>query len=575
MLLSHKKIGKRNIKQIILEYSVYFIVGMVFAFIVSLLTVRGNTLIGETIDNVLEETPINFYEFLKLFSGIVFLSFLLTYLKSYNLSKFSVKVQTKYKQILGKKLYYVEFQYFDNNGTATVINKMNADISEVDEFLTNTLPQICTNTIESIIYAIYIGQLNMKLLLLVVISYPIVLRFTNYVAKRLTSLRKQFRQKTDSIAEIVQDSISGILVLKAFGLEDFFQGRLNEAAQDLVENEAKRTRISNNALIIKRLLQWIPNIICVSYAYVLVKQGSLSIGELLVFILIQDRFVKAFIDLPFSIVDAKEHLVCIKRIEDILNETEETSGEEKTIISEADTIVFEKVSFKYENNKRILKEVSFKIPTGSRVAFVGESGGGKSTIFKIICGLYPVSEGRFSLFGRNYCEWNLQIARDFIALVSQNVFLFPTTIYENVRYGKWEASKDEIVEACKNAKIHEFIMGLPEKYDTLVGEKGILLSGGERQRISIARAFLKNAPILLLDEPTSAIDIRTEKEIQEAIDKLSQNKTCLTIAHRLSTIENADLIYVIKDGEIIENGTHSGLMNRKGYYFKLHEMDKI
>ena len=249
--------------------------------------------------------------------------------------------------------------------------------------------------------------------------------------------------------------------------------------------------------------------------------------------------------------------------------------EEKTIISEADTIVFEKVSFQYENNKRILKEVSFKIPTGSRVAFVGESGGGKSTIFKIICGLYPVSEGRFSLFGRNYCEWNLQIARDFIALVSQNVILFPTTIYENVRYGKWEASKDEIVEACKNAKIHEFIMGLPEKYDTLVGEKGILLSGGERQRISIARAFLKNAPILLLDEPTSAIDIRTEKEIQEAIDKLSQNKTCLTIAHRLSTIENADLIYVIKDGEIIENGTHSGLMNRKGYYFKLHEMDKI
>ena len=322
-------------------------------------------------------------------------------------------------------------------------------------------------------------------------------------------------------------------------------------------------------------MQWIPNIICVSYAYVLVKQGSLSIGELLVFILIQDRFVKAFIDLPFSIVDAKEHLVCIKRIEDILNETEETSGEEKTIISEADTIVFEKVSFQYENNKRILKEVSFKIPTGSRVGFVGESGGGKSTIFKIICGLYPVSEGRFSLFGRNYCEWNLQIARDFIALVSQNVFLFPTTIYENVRYGKWEASKDEIVEACKNAKIHEFIMGLPEKYDTLVGEKGILLSGGERQRISIARAFLKNAPILLLDEPTSAIDIRTEKEIQEAIDKLSQNKTCLTIAHRLSTIENADLIYVIKDGEIIENGTHSGLMNRKGYYFKLHEMDKI
>ena len=200
------------------------------------------------------------------------------------------------------------------------------------------------------------------------------------------------------------------------------------------------------------------------------------------------------------------------------------------------------------------------------MAFVGDSGGGKSTIFHLLCGFYSLGSGTYKLFGRDFSEWNVETAREKMALVSQNVFLFPTSIRENVRYGNLNASNEEIVEACKNARIHDFIVGLPEGYDSIAGERGVLLSGGERQRISIARAFLKNAPILLLDEPTSAVDVETETLISEALDKLSHNKTCITIAHRLSTIQNADEIAVIKDGMVAESGRHADLLQKGGVY---------
>ncbi|WP_309245223.1 ATP-binding cassette domain-containing protein, partial [Clostridium sp. CF012] len=190
------------------------------------------------------------------------------------------------------------------------------------------------------------------------------------------------------------------------------------------------------------------------------------------------------------------------------------------------------------------------------MAFVGSSGEGKSTIFKLLCGFYQKQSGNYKLYGRNFEDWNLNVARDLYSLVSQNVFLFPESIADNVAYGREGATMEEIKEACRLANIHDFIISLPQQYDTLAGERGTRLSGGERQRISIARAFLKNAPILLLDEPTSAIDVGTEDLIKEAIERISQGKTVITIAHRLSTIENADSIMVLSKGQIVESGTN-------------------
>ena len=219
--------------------------------------------------------------------------------------------------------------------------------------------------------------------------------------------------------------------------------------------------------------------------------------------------------------------------------------------------------------------MNLTVRAGENIAFVGESGGGKSTIFNLLCGFYAPKSGSYKLYGREISEWNAQAARERLALVSQNVFLFPATVAENVGYGNPDATQEEIVEACKKAQIHDFIMTLPQGYQTITGERGALLSGGQKQRISIARAILKNAPVLLLDEPTSAVDVETEDLIQKALENVMEGRTCITIAHRLSTIQNADCIYVLSGGKIVENGTHTELLDAGGVYAKMYSMKNI
>lgn len=492
--------------------------------------------------------------------------FAAAFFKSIAASVFSIKVQTRYKNLVVRKLYRLEYRYFDEKGSATIINKMNTDIAEADQLLGDNLPFLCSGAISAVTYAFYVGQTNMSLLLLMLFCYPIVLWITNRVVEKLQSLKKVHRQKSDRITEIAQDCVSGILVLRAFGAEKYFGAKLEQAADDLVANEEKRTRTSNSALLIRRILNWLPNIICAIYAYVLVSRGDISVGGLVTYILILGRFVDAFIGLPFDMVEAREHWVCIRRVEDILREPDEESGTADCGIDEDKALIFDKVSFHYTEGVPVLKELSFQITSGSTVAFVGDSGGGKSTVFHLLCGFHKPCGGDYQLYGRSFADWNIEAARERIALVSQNVFLFPDSIRANVAYANLKAGEEEIIQACKNAGIHDFIMSLPEGYDTQVGERGILLSGGERQRISIARAFLKNAPVLLMDEPTSAVDVETETLIQEAMDRLSEGRTCVIIAHRLSTVRHADTIFVLRDGAIAESGTHESLIQKGGIY---------
>ena len=556
------------------KYGFFFVAELLLAYILASVVVRGNTIIGDAIDAMLAGEKVRPGAFMGMLLFLTAAGFVVAFLKSVAASKFSIKVQAVYKNMVAKKLYRLEYRYFDKNGSASVLNKVNSDIAEIDTLLNQNIPELCTNLVAMITYAVYVGQINTGLLLLMLVCYPFVFWFTNKVVKKIQSLRKVFRQKSDIITEISQDCISGILVLRAFGAEDYFQNKLNTAADDLVANEEKRVRITNNVLIIRRMLQWMPNIICAVYAYFMVLQGNISLGELVVFLMILQRFVDSFIGVPFNLVDARENMVCVRRVEEILVQKEETSGKETEGTASEDAIVFEDVSFSYTEEKEVLRGLSFRIRQNTSVAFVGDSGGGKSTIFHLLCGFYPVEKGSYRLFGREFKEWDVQAARDRMSLVSQNVFLFPTTIMENVRYGNQNATDEQIIQACRDARIHDFIMGLPEGYDSIVGERGILLSGGERQRISIARAFLKDAPILLLDEPTSAIDVETEALIQGAIDKLAHNRTCITIAHRLSTIQNADEIMVLKDGRIVEAGTHEALLKKGGVYTGMYGQEE-
>lgn len=524
------------------------LIGIMLAGLLNFAVVRGNEVISAVIDQMLAGETVVFGSFLAEFALLTVLGFAAAFAASAVSGKYSVLVSARYRQQVARKLYQVEYSYFDEHSSASVINKVNADLNEAERFLGETFVMLVGDAVAVVVYADYVRRLNARLFLLMLVCYPLVLWIANKLVQKISRLTMTFREKTDVITGIAQDVLNGILVVRSFGLEQYFQDKMHAATLDLVDNEEKRARISNTAMLVRKCVQWIPNILCAVYSVALVVRGSLSIGELMAFILVLGRLVEAFMGLPFNMVDAAGSIVSIRRVEEILQAREERTGRmpssnRRIPSGDGDVVIaFDHLTFGYSDAQTVLENAQFEVRKGENVAFVGESGGGKSTIFRLLCGFYRPQEGEYRLYGRNFDDWDREKAREQFGLVSQNVFLFPTTIGENVRYGRWDASQAEIVEACREAEIHDFIETLPMKYQTVVGERGAMLSGGQRQRIAIARAILKDAPVLLMDEATSALDSESERLVNDAIRRLHGHKTILMIAHRSSTIQMADRI---------------------------------
>ena len=554
------------------KYSYLLIGGLLVTSLLSLAIVRGTSVISGAIDDMLSGKEIILGAFLPEFIALTLAGFVLAFFgQQFGGLMYSVKVLRDYRIYVVKKLYHIEYAYLKKENMATIINKINSDMAEAESFLQSSFPALLNNVAALVIYAAYVGSLNISLLFVLAISYPVVFWISSILVKKIGALTGTYRAISDVITGIAQDALSGILVLRSFGLEDYFQKRMQQATKDLVDNEEKRTSISNIVMLVRKMVQWLPNIICAVYAVVLVSRGELSLGGLLAFVVMLERLVGAFIGIPFIFVEAVGNIVCIRRIEEILNTPDEISGTQMDGENDMDVIISLKdISFGYVENNTVLDGIDLAVKKGENIALVGASGGGKSTLFNLLCAFYTPDSGSYRLYGREIKEWNVQAARERLALVSQNVFLFPTTVEENIAYGNPDATHEEIVEACKKAQIHDFIMTLPQGYQTVTGERGAILSGGQKQRISIARAILKNAPILLLDEPTSAVDVETEELIQKALENVMKGRTCITIAHRLSTIQNADCIYVMSGGKIVEYGTHASLIDANGVYAKLY-----
>ncbi len=549
---------------------------IIFSFILNETIIIGNDFIAEATDQMLSGQEIYFSEFIIPLICMIILGTIAAYLKSIFGKQYSSTVQKDVRLSLGNHLLKLPFSYFDEKGTGSIMTRLIFDIEEMGRFFSEILPNLLVNLIIVMTATIYLINIDVMLIIVLFISYPIMLVVADRLSKKLAELAKKLRTHMDKRTEKAYDAIQGIVIGRSYNLYDIQREKIEVDINNMVTQACKSTRISSLGWVLKNIITTIPVIFCYLFALYEITQGKITVGEMLAFTVILNRILYPIGDIVFCANDIREVGVSLKRIQEIYNQKEERKDgtihnrSENTKIIPA--IEWKEIDFCYDSSKErpILNGISFSIEPGEQIAFVGGSGEGKTTIFKLLCGFYEKNSGQYILFGHPFESWNLEAARGFFSIVSQNVFLFPETIKQNVACGKEHATEEEIVEACKNANIHDFIMSLPKGYETLVGERGVLLSGGQRQRISIARAFLKNAPILLLDEPTASLDIETEEKIQEAIEKITIGKTVLVIAHRLSTVRNAKRIYVVNGGRIVEIGTHKELLEKQGIYAEMY-----
>ena len=524
---------------------------LIFSYALTLIIVVGSSKIADATDNLFTGENVILLEFMIPFIILMLLGGGMAWGKSYSKNTFSICMQTDIRNMLVSKLVKIRIPYFNAEGTGTLMNKLLSDMHQTEALFAECIPEFLVAIITIVTVCSYIGLQSVRLLLVTMVCYPLLFWSAGKLTKMVGKIAIVRRQLYDKLENSAYDVIQGILVGKTFNLYEFQKKRIFDIADEIVRNESCRTKVLAMNFVVGDLVRWIPKLCCYLFCIYEADHGRMTVGTILAYAMLLDQISKPMGNIPGQIASIREYSISIKRLQEILNQEEEVSGKGDFAPEGEIVLELEHVNFGYSEEKQILKDINLTIKRGSNVAFIGNSGGGKSTVMKILCGFYYPQGGQYRIYGHDFREWDINALRKHISLVSQNVFLFPGTIAQNVAYGRISATREKIIEACKKANIHNFIMELPQGYDTEVGERGARLSGGQKQRVSIARAFLKDAPILLLDEPTSAVDVETEREIQEALREVSHNRTVITIAHRLNTIADADEIYVFENGEIV------------------------
>jgi ABC-type multidrug transport system fused ATPase/permease subunit len=498
---------------------------------------------------------------------------LVAFCSAYAYGVFKAKVMRDIRDHAFGHLQRLPLSFIEGHHTGDLISRCTNDLQAVQAFIGEDLFRIAVQFASMIITSAYLVSVNARLLACSLALMPPVLILSTRLTKpmgRYFNEASVHQGKADSVA---QDAYGGIYVIKAFTLEGHFFGRFSshvDAGLGLAIKAIHRLKW----LPIFNIILWSsPFTICLIYGAYLAINKEISPGQLPAFVYLLNNIVWPFSALPRTIGNIRSSIGKAERLFEILEEGEERAGGGDFDISESrECIRFSRVSFSYGEAPRrdVLAGLCFDLEKGTKAALVGKSGCGKSTVLKLIAGFYDLGEGSLRFFERDSKDWSLAAIRAKIALVTQDAFLYPSTLLSNILLGRPGATKEEAVKAAVAAHAHEFIAELPEGYDTMVGERGVRLSGGQRQRISLARAFLRDAPVVLLDEPTSALDGISEALVRESMNSLMANKTVLIVTHRLSAIMDVDEILVMDGGRIVERGTHEELMKGGGAYADLY-----
>ena len=550
-----------------------FTLDMLASLAISIIGMIYPMITREMLNNVIPNRQIKMIYILGITLFILyFIRMLLRYFVQYYGHVIGVKMQAAMRKDMFSKLQKLPYEYYDNHETGKIMSRMTNDLMDISELAHHGPENFFISGVMIIGSFIYLCTINVWLTLIIFSCVPLLVIISLLMRNKMRIAFMESRKSIAVINAALENSIGGIRITKAFTNAQKELEKFEVGNKSFVENRKQAYKAMGQFHSSTQFITDVFNVIVLIAGGIFLYNQQITFGDYSTFIVSINLFITPVTTLIQFMEQYQNGVTGFERFLQIMDQAEESEPANAIDLHDPKgQIVFNDVSFKYNDSKQIIDHISFTVEPGEKLALVGPSGGGKTTICHLLPKFYQVSSGEILIDGININELSLASLRKNIGIVQQDVFLFTGTFYENILYGRLDATYEEVVEASKKANIYDYIMSLPNGFDTQIGERGTKLSGGQKQRLSIARVFLKNPAILILDEATSALDNTTEILIQEALDELCEGRTTIIVAHRLSTIRNADEIAVIANGKIIEKDTHEALLAAQGAYAKLYQ----